>query len=259
MPAPATRPTWATDATFTSGPDSGEPTKETPAPSSGVRAQGLVPGAEFTGQRFNWILNLVGAWIDFFADFLDQEEFVYPTPKNRTKWLDVHGLAHQTSYVDIAGTAAGIDPTLLEGWYPSKYIIAGAPDTISNDGSYVANIPNLWGLKGFSSDVTKAMTLTAVAFRVIMGTAEATADQRIQVALYKRVISTGVVTTIGTGTCANSTSEQTVTISGLSDAIDTDTYVYYWAVRSSQNCTGVSADRIVGVQLGYTEAALRTD
>ncbi len=58
MPIPSTAPpTWATDATFTSGPELGNPTKVNP--SSGAKAQGQVPGQPYRSQRVNWLWNAI--------------------------------------------------------------------------------------------------------------------------------------------------------------------------------------------------------
>lgn len=84
MPAPSTVPTWATDATFTSGPKSGSPTKITP--SSGAQAQGEVPGDSYRAERHNWLFNLVCGWLAWLATINTQSDFL-----NRTfAWVAQH-------------------------------------------------------------------------------------------------------------------------------------------------------------------------
>lgn len=73
MPKPSTRPTWATDANFSSGPQSGQPTKVDPG---GNAAQGFVPGEAFHTGFANHTLNSVCdewlVWVDATAaDDLD--------------------------------------------------------------------------------------------------------------------------------------------------------------------------------------------
>lgn len=66
MSKPVTAPTWATDATFSSGPAIGAPTKVPPAGWPDV-AQGLVPGeaaaAEFLNELFNALCDWT-TWLD---------------------------------------------------------------------------------------------------------------------------------------------------------------------------------------------------
>lgn len=66
MAKPATTFTWATDATWVSGPNSGEATTDTP--SSGAlseRAQGFVAGTTFPANWANWVLNVTGQWVEW--------------------------------------------------------------------------------------------------------------------------------------------------------------------------------------------------
>ena len=70
MAAPGTNPSWATDTNLASGPDAGLPTKESPDPSSGVIAQGFIPGVPFFAPRLNWILNLYGKWLAYLGEVI---------------------------------------------------------------------------------------------------------------------------------------------------------------------------------------------
>jgi hypothetical protein len=73
MPKPNTVPTWATDATFSSGAKVGEPTKVDP---SGAEVQGHVPGGFFNAGWVNWFKNLVGEWLTWL-----NEGSTDPTPE----------------------------------------------------------------------------------------------------------------------------------------------------------------------------------
>jgi hypothetical protein len=257
MADPTQEPDWATDTNYSTGPDAGLPTKETPDPSAGIVAQGFVPGGPLFGPRANWILNLHGRWIDRLREYFNAEEHAYPTPKNRFKWVDGIGLVGQKDYVDTAGALQQV--TTGEGWNPVELVVFGPPDVIGFDGAIVDNVPNHWGIRGISHLLTKSMTLINVRFRVHMFTAEATSGERMQVGVYKRNISTGGITTLGTAAIANSTSEQSVDLTPFSDNIDTETFTYFIGVRSSHNCTSVSPDKFMGFRLNYTELAVRTD
>lgn len=57
---------FATDATYSSGPHTGEPTKVEPI--TGEKAQGYHPGKRPPAKKFNWLLNKLFEWIDYLAD-----------------------------------------------------------------------------------------------------------------------------------------------------------------------------------------------
>ena len=59
---------WATDATFSSGPDSGQNTKV--SASAGVKAQGWRPGDAlgYVGAWFNYWMNQIYAWMAYLSD-----------------------------------------------------------------------------------------------------------------------------------------------------------------------------------------------
>lgn len=63
---PATVPTWATDATLTSGTEAG--TAPQLAPSAGYRSQGLVPGNGFNGKVLNYLFGEYQDWLQYLND-----------------------------------------------------------------------------------------------------------------------------------------------------------------------------------------------
>lgn len=65
---PATRPLIATDATFATGPDVGQPVRV--SMSAGERAQGAIASARFPAAKFNGLLGLLGDWSDWQDDVL---------------------------------------------------------------------------------------------------------------------------------------------------------------------------------------------
>lgn len=71
---PASVPSWATDASFSSGPKSGSVTKV--QPSSGALAQGDVPGQPYRAERHNWLWNLICAWLFYLSDLHNQVQFL---------------------------------------------------------------------------------------------------------------------------------------------------------------------------------------
>lgn len=66
MPTPTTElPTWATDATVTSGPDTGLSTRE--APAAATRAQGYIGDQAISARVDNYRAGSVGDWISYLA------------------------------------------------------------------------------------------------------------------------------------------------------------------------------------------------
>jgi len=63
---PTDLPTWATDATYSSGPESGEDTKI--EPSAGFQAEGFKPATYPRPEHFNWYMNLVYLWAQYLND-----------------------------------------------------------------------------------------------------------------------------------------------------------------------------------------------
>jgi hypothetical protein len=67
MSRPASLPIWATDTDYSAGSDawSGQPNKVDPA---GQVAQGSVPSTKLPAEWFNFLQNLNGQWLQYFAD-----------------------------------------------------------------------------------------------------------------------------------------------------------------------------------------------
>lgn len=63
---PSAVPSWATDANYTSGPETGNPTKV--ALSLGAKAQGWRPGDPLAAQNLNDWMNDVGEWLQYLSD-----------------------------------------------------------------------------------------------------------------------------------------------------------------------------------------------
>jgi len=64
---------WSSDATFTSGPESGQTTKL--APSAGYIAQGWVAGNEAPARYMNWALNRLSAWSIYLDNLPNETDF----------------------------------------------------------------------------------------------------------------------------------------------------------------------------------------
>lgn len=60
MAKPSSTFTWATDANFSTGPRSGQPTTVTPL--AGELAQGFIPGSSFPSEWANYVLEIAGEW-----------------------------------------------------------------------------------------------------------------------------------------------------------------------------------------------------
>lgn len=84
---PASVPEWASDATFTSGPKAGSPTKV--QPSSGAEHQGDVPGQPYRSERHNWLWALLSAWAFYLSDLPNQTQFL----NKAFAWIGNHTFA----------------------------------------------------------------------------------------------------------------------------------------------------------------------
>lgn len=75
MAYPVSDPVFASDTNFSSGPESGTPTKVDPGLS--YMQQGLVPGLKFVGPYLNLLLNRLCSWITLYVkDLHNQVEFL---------------------------------------------------------------------------------------------------------------------------------------------------------------------------------------
>ncbi|HVJ27421.1 MAG TPA: hypothetical protein VM493_07745, partial [Vicinamibacterales bacterium] len=77
MTRPSDLPEWASGATYATGPDAGTATKI--EPSAGEKADGNVRGTAPSPQKFNWWMNLVSEWVEYFADETPTTEW-FTTP-----------------------------------------------------------------------------------------------------------------------------------------------------------------------------------
>lgn len=133
MPRPASYPTIASDANFTSGPKSGQPTKLALA----NPAQGYVPGQDALGQQVNYYQKLNADWLIAHSEELDALQAATSlavTPPsssnnnfNPTGWMDA-ARVHFTGWTgtrDITGIAA---PTAGKPFV--KYFTSDAAGTL---------------------------------------------------------------------------------------------------------------------------------
>ena len=72
MAQPADILNWASDTNFTTGPESGTPTKVDPGAT--YEAQGFVPDDAFVGPYVNWALNNVSLWLAYLKN-LDADSY----------------------------------------------------------------------------------------------------------------------------------------------------------------------------------------
>lgn len=77
MAKPAAPVDWATDATYATGPEVGDPPRL--EPSSGFKAQGFIATEEAAARHINWALGALGDWTAYVdglptdADFVDED------------------------------------------------------------------------------------------------------------------------------------------------------------------------------------------
>lgn len=85
MAEPSELPTWASDATYSSGPDIGEATRL--EPTSGEKATGFVRATRLPARKMNWTLGMICDWLAHFKDVTDDHE-------TRVDDLESLGIAH---------------------------------------------------------------------------------------------------------------------------------------------------------------------
>lgn len=164
MPRPTHTPDWASDANYPAGSDpwSSQPTKVQPDPSD--ETQGFVPATRPPAQWWNWILNLLSAWVVYLTDERDRlagyiggdagtGEWAYPTARERTIEIDL------INGVTVTSGGWAMD---LAGGYP-RWV------SVSDDAEMV--IP-------LSPYLRSGMEITRVDVRVDPGTGRTTAGDR---------------------------------------------------------------------------------
>lgn len=117
MAQPATTPTWATDATFTSGPKSGANTKVTP--SAGALAQGDVPGQPYRSERKNWLFYWTCQWIAYLKNLATDAFFLgqtYAWTAQHTN-TNEHSFDAPKTYTKTIAIAKGLIPGSLSNLY----------------------------------------------------------------------------------------------------------------------------------------------
>ncbi len=73
MAKPASGPVeWATDATVSSGPEAGSPTRVDPA---GVASQGWLSGKSAPARWMNWVLGVLGDWTSYLDNLPNETDF----------------------------------------------------------------------------------------------------------------------------------------------------------------------------------------
>lgn len=93
MSQPSELVVWASDTNFSSGPESGSPTKVDPG--AAYEAQGGVPGNAFVAPYWNWVLNNHSLWMQYLQNLDTDVDFLTPD----YSWLGAHTFA-QTVYVE---------------------------------------------------------------------------------------------------------------------------------------------------------------
>lgn len=106
MAYPYSDPNWASDTNFSSGTESGTPTKVSPG--AGALAQGWVPSLGFVGPYGNYLLNLLCSWIvGYVKDLHNQVEFL----NKAYTWTAAHvfsgGVTFNTTAVTLTSNMTG--------------------------------------------------------------------------------------------------------------------------------------------------------
>ena len=91
MAKPLSTTTFSTDTNFSSGTETGTPTKVDPG--AGYRAQGFVPGNRFIGPYLNYVLNLLCQWIVYLDGITSDAQFLGST----FNWTGPHTFIRSTA------------------------------------------------------------------------------------------------------------------------------------------------------------------
>ncbi len=101
MTKPAAPVEWATDATQTSGPESGQPPRA--APSAGYMEQGWIAGDEAPARYMNHVLGVLGDWSAYLDNLPNETDF---TDENFT-WGGAH--THDGNFTVLTGNDIQLD------------------------------------------------------------------------------------------------------------------------------------------------------
>lgn len=242
MSKPASLPTWATDTNIASGSETGTPTKV--EPSSGYKTQGLVPGLNFIGPYFNWLLNLVYQW----CAYLD-------------------ALPSETAFVGANFAWTGTHTTVNELGYPSaktrtKLLSPSACVLLPNGGDAKISSDSVVQLKGdgalFSAgaswalDVPSGATITGVR----AGVREQNSNGAMILQVWKQAPDmdaspgAGTLTVLDDATVATGNAAQVLTTS-FSEVTASATNQYYLTIFGGVGSS--TFDEIYWVEITYTE------
>lgn len=112
MPKPIL-PTWATDATYTSGLDSGLNTRL--APTTGEKAQGLFRGKKAPARKLNWIIGLLCDWAGWQEQARRGSQFAsYTTVSPGANTRHAYWDSRVNAFACVADDSPGVGGTLLK-------------------------------------------------------------------------------------------------------------------------------------------------
>lgn len=92
MAKPSSTVTWATDANYASGPESGSSTRL--EPSSGVKSQGWIPTQEAPARWANWLIGKLGEWTVYLNNLTTDSDFIGAA----FAWTGVHTFANTVTH-----------------------------------------------------------------------------------------------------------------------------------------------------------------
>lgn len=187
MPYPYSDPNWASDANFSSGPESGTATKVSPG--AGALAQGWVPGLGFVGPYGNYILNLLCSWIvGYLKDLHNQVEFL-------NKAYTFTG-AHVYNGSTITGTSS-IDMAAPIGG--NRFLIDHASNTYDYKAARADTVPVMLGGTGdYDTSADTFQYKNAVDYPVSSGAGTRVLEFRLPPGAVLTSVKAGVVAPSGT-------------------------------------------------------------
>jgi hypothetical protein len=143
------------------------------------------------------------------------------------------------------------------GWLAREIVTFGPPDTLTATGRIFTSTAGLYGIRDLTPHVPSGALITAVRAYVDPGTAQATADDRIQFALTKRSASAYVApTVIASGTADATGNAQEIALTGLGEVVSKSSNIYELRVRSSAGAASV-LDEIAGFSITFSDPGPR--
>lgn len=149
MPRPSALPEWATDPTYTSGPQEGEATRL--APTSGEMAQGFFQGKRPPARKANWLLGLLCDWVKYLSEGSARYGSGSSVAQSPIEWQNVA----------VGGEEFSVDSdTAVEVPTAGRYLVAWSGNVVSSSSGDAISIGLALQVGGVTVGVAAARRFT---------------------------------------------------------------------------------------------------